>query len=195
MDRGERMNRLTHGSRTLGDRMREACEMPVDHAPGSAPRSGYFTSRAPLLETPYCSIETDPHGGFYRFTRTERPYPSSAAVEAEANAIERVLDKYGRPRLLVDLRAAAPRNDPGFEVAVAKLRHNLFKGSERSAILVKTAVGALQVKRHMREDGFSVEVFQTEEDAIAHLEGHPDSASRGSSLPPSPMSRAPHRLR
>jgi len=189
------MHGLSHSSRIHGDRMRESCEMPADRAPGSAPRSGYVTSRGRFLETPYCWIEADRHGGFYRFTRTERPYPSSAAVDVEANEIERVLSRHGRPRLLVDLRAAAPRNDPGFEVAVAKLRHKLFKGSERSAILVRTAVGALQVKRHMREDGISVEVFQTEEDAIAYLQGQPDSTSRISSVPPAPTSRAPHRLR
>jgi hypothetical protein len=194
------MSRLGRGSWMPGstppaERQRESCEVPLDHAPGSAPRSELRASHARLLETAYSLIELDPRGGFYRFTRTEVPYPSSAAVEHEANEIERALDRCGRLRLLIDLRAVAPRNDPGFEVAVTRLRRTLFKGAERSAILVRTAVGALQVKRHMREDGFSVEVFQTEEEAVAYLDALLDSNARLSSLPPSPTSRGPHRPR
>src|SRR5262245_1797335 len=63
---------------------RESCELPLDHAPGSAPRSGHMPlDHAPgsvprsgrigsfgrLLETPYAWIDADPRG-FYRFTRT-----------------------------------------------------------------------------------------------------------------------------
>lgn len=193
------MNRLSRSSRTQGsaspDPARESCEISMDHAPMSAPRSGYIGSGQRLLETPYGSIEADHLRGFHRFTRTEVPYPSNTAVEIEANEIERALDRCGRPRLLIDLRAAAPRNDPGFEVAVAKLRRKLFKGNERTAILVRTAVGALQVKRHLREDGFPGEVFQSEEEAIAYLEASPDSHHRVTVLPPSTGIRSPLRHR
>src|SRR5262249_1855834 len=155
---------------TPPDHARESCEISREGALGGAPQSGHLGATVRLLETPYGRLEADHVRGFYRFTRTELPYPSTAVVDHEANEIDLVLDRYGRPRLLVDVRAAAPRNDPTFEAAVAKLRRKLFKGSERMAIVVRTAVGALQVKRHMREDGLSVEVFQTEEEAIAYLE-------------------------
>lgn len=144
---------------------------------------------ARLLETPYCSLDWDRQHAIIRLTRSEVPYPTTDAVENEGVEIERILDRSFRARLLVDLRAVAPRNDPEFEIAVAKFRRKLYKGGERTAILVRTAVGALQVKRHIREDGFTIEVFQSEEDALAYLDAPPESNLRVSALPPSTVRR------
>ncbi len=129
-----------------------------------------------------------------RITRTEQPYPSIVAINQEANEIERVLEKFRRSRILVDLRPVAPRNDEEFESAMSRYRQKLFRGNGRMAILVQTAVGALQVKRHMREDGLQAEVFQSEEEALSYLDTvQPDSAPRFS-LPPSiPLFRMPSR--
>jgi hypothetical protein len=65
-------------------------------------------------------------------------------------------------------------------------------------ILVRTAVGALQVKRHMREDGCAVEVFTQEAAALAYLaqRGTPERVQRSNEVPASgPWLRsALHRL-
>jgi len=140
-----------------------------------------------LLETPFSTIELDRHNLLVRFTRSEQPFATAAEIDHESNEIERVLEKFRRSRLLVDLRAAVPmRDDPAFEAAMIRFRQKLLRGSDRAVILVRTAVGALQVKRHMREDGSSVEVFQGEDEALGHLEGmQPESATRASWTPPS----------
>ncbi len=57
---------------------------------------------------------------------------------------------------------------PSSEHAIVKFRRKLFGGGQQVAVLVRTAMGALQVKRHVREDGFAVEVFTNESMALAH---------------------------
>lgn len=122
-----------------------------------------------LLETPYCKIDCDAEHALARFVRTGLPYARIEDIDRDGVAVERALDGAGNIRLLVDLRAVAPRDDPDFEAAIVGFRRKLVSGKERVAILVQTAVGALQVKRHMREDGFQVGVFVQEEEAIAFL--------------------------
>jgi hypothetical protein len=128
------------------------------------------TEPARVLTTPYCAMTWDRTRSIMRFTRNETPYPSVQRLEQERVDVEHTLDAWGRSRLLVDLRAAAPRNDPAFEAAIAGFRRGLFRGGKRMAVLVRTAVGALQVKRHMREDGIDAEVFLDEEEALAYLD-------------------------
>jgi len=127
----------------------------------------------PLFATPYGSICWDAKRALARFVRSELAYASVEDIEREGLEVERALKKAGKIRLLIDLRAATPRNDPSFEVAIAQFRHKLLGGGQRVAILVRTAMGALQVKRHMREDGIQVEVFTQEEEAIAFLDLRP----------------------
>jgi hypothetical protein len=185
-------------SSSLSERPRESGEVFIDRTPRSSRQAisseRYLWSSARLLETPYCSLRLDHRHGIVRFTRSDQPYPSLAALEHEVGEIDRLLERMSGARVLVDLRAASPRNDPGFELVIKQFRRKLFERSERTAVLVRTAVGALQVKRHMREDGFSVEVFQSEEEAVAHLDGpSPESSRRVTALPPPPTIRLPYR--
>lgn len=123
-----------------------------------------------LLETTYGRIDWDPTRTLVRFTRSDLPYRSSEDIEAEASAIDRVLRDFGpHCPLLVDLRAVTPRNDPAFEKAIVKLRRSLFGAASRIAILVRTAVGVLQTKRHAFEDGVVAGVFHDEALALAYL--------------------------
>ncbi len=144
----------------------------ADDAPVStlAQRSSPMRASAPLLVTLYGSLTWDAKHSIARFVRSCLPYASIADIEQEGREVERALQKAGKVRLLVDLRAVSPRNDPGFEVAIAKFRKRLLGGEQQIAILVGTAIGALQVKRHLREDGFAAEVFSQEEEALAFLD-------------------------
>jgi hypothetical protein len=179
---------------SVPERLRESVEICVDRSPKSSPWHGQEISIRPswqLLTTPYCTLELDRRQGFLRFTRSEKPYPSLTAIELEAIELDHALERMCGARILVDLRAAAPRNDPEFEMTIKRLRRRLYERSERAAVLVRTAVGALQVKRHVREDGANVEVFQSEDDALAYLEGPlPESSRRFTALPPPPTSRS-----
>lgn len=140
-----------------------------------------------LLATPYCTITWTRNPSIMRFVRSDTPFPSIQRLEQERIDVEEVLYKWGRSRLLVDLRAAAPCVDPAFEAPLARLRRGVLQGGERTAILVRTAVGALQVKRHMREDGLHAGVFHDEEEALAYLEAR---SARSSQMTASSADRA-----
>jgi hypothetical protein len=131
------------------------------------------STSAPLLATSYANVFWDATRSFVWFVRTELPYATIADIEWEGFAVERALLKVGQVRLLVDLRAVMPRDDKSFEIAIAKFRRKLLGGDRQVVILVRTAMGALQVKRHLREDGFRVEVLTQEDEAIAFLNGLP----------------------
>ncbi len=144
------------------------------------------------LETPYYTIETELGGQLVRVRRSATPYPTLFEMERDFDEICAALDQIGRERkrLLVDLRSGPRRNDPAFEEAMGRLRPRLFRGFPHSAALVRTAVGALQVKRHMREDGVAAEVFYEEQEAIDWLRGQsvrhemPPATDGRSSRPP-----------
>jgi hypothetical protein len=100
-------------------------------------------------------VTLDNESGVICIERTEEPYPSSSAFLALHAQIGRILDQVGRERrhLLVDMRRGPLNNDPEFERVAERGRAMLVRGFARIAVLVRTAVGALQVKRHVREDG------------------------------------------
>jgi len=125
------------------------------------------------LETPYFVLETDSSGLVLRLRRKPAEYTDVPTMEADTEIVVSLFDKLGRDRkkLLVDLRDGPRRNDPQFEDAMQRLRPRFFRGFRGAAVLVRSAVGALQVKRHMREDGFGVEVFFDEQEAIDFLRG------------------------
>jgi hypothetical protein len=72
-------------------------------------------------------------------------------------------------RLLIDLRCGPMRNDPEFEEATKDARRQLFEGFSRSAVLVKSAVGLLQVNRHAKEDQKTPFFCNQEDEALAYL--------------------------
>jgi hypothetical protein len=117
-------------------------------------------------------ITEDTERSFVRITRTTAPFDSLAELEAAGMHLEQALNDARRrcTGVLVDLREGPLRNDPEFEKAMGKLRLAIYRGFKRSAVIVRTAVGKLQVARHAREDqapGFGA--FLDEPDAIAHL--------------------------
>jgi hypothetical protein len=126
-----------------------------------------------LLETPYMVVDIDPTGLVVRVRRNDTEYPDVPTLQEDMERIATLLDELGRNRrkLLVDLRHAPRRNDTTFEDAMARIRPRVFQGFRAAAVLVRTAVGALQVKRHMREDGTGAEVFHDEQEALEYLRG------------------------
>jgi hypothetical protein len=140
-----------------------------------------------LFSSPYFSLHKDPGSMVVRWVRTAVPYPSNEEFVRLHEQAARVLDRMGRARhrLLVDMRRAILNNDPEFEKASAQVRPLLTRDFARVAVLVDTPVGALQVKRHVREDGSPAHVFQSEADAMTFLAMTPADHD---SLPP-PSSR------
>ena len=87
------------------------------------------------------------------------------------DAISAVLDRLGRDRksLCIDWREGPQRNDAPFEDAIRRAMPRLCRGYRSVAVIVRSAVGALQVNRHFREASLVGEVFQDEADALEYL--------------------------
>jgi hypothetical protein len=105
--------------------------------------------------------------------RTPAPYTEAARITASFAELERVLKAYDRDRfrLLLDMRAAPPRNDPEFERIGSPQVASFARAFHRVAILTKTAAGRLQVARHIQTWRVQdhVDAFHEEELALRYL--------------------------
>lgn len=98
--------------------------------------------------------------------RSAEPYPSVEVLEQEYGEVVRTLRERNPRALLLDLRLVRGRNDPSFEAAIAPLRKAELTVTRNTVIIVGSAAGQLQVKRHMQQDGLGhVEVLRDEDEA------------------------------
>lgn len=139
------------------------------------------------------TVLLDPDTSVIRFVRSASPYASNAEMAAIHAQIGRVLDRLGRDKhaLLVDMRLAPMNNDPSFEQAAERARSLLVRGFPRVAVLVQTAVGTLQVKRHVQQDGRNIAVMSSEAMAVDYLIGKVDPTE----MPPSSKAPGPGSVR
>ena len=109
--------------------------------------------------------------GWVVITRTGRGFAGMAEIRSISEQVIAKLADHRRSPLLVDLRKAPGRSDPAFESYFAEYRTRMLADHPRAAIVVQSAVGSLQVRRHMREDNQDrrVRVFQSLEDAHTYL--------------------------
>jgi hypothetical protein len=124
-----------------------------------------------LLQTPLIRSEYDERRRLVRYTRTSQGFSSIHELEETyKNLIQSTVRLDLRHlALLIDLREAPPRNDPAFEEAIARYRGPMMQGFARVAVLVKSAVGRLQVRRHAANDGIANLVTQDEDEALRYL--------------------------
>ncbi|AUX45337.1 hypothetical protein SOCE26_068190 [Sorangium cellulosum] len=119
----------------------------------------------------YFLVLVDEPRRLVRNVRTARPYDSIEQLEAVMEELSRVLDGLGRSRyaLLIDTRAAIGRNDPTFEATMRRLRPRWLSGFRRIGVLVQSVVGAMQIQRFAREDGFRRLITSNEAELIEYL--------------------------
>lgn len=123
---------------------------------------------------PYLGLEMDRNRGLLRMTRTSLSLPDSGLVETLkefAKEMERVLPRPQRQmfRLLFDTRNAPKRStSEQAELAQAEVTH-FFRDFPRLAILLRTPIGVLQMRRIFRDSGLHGEVFYDEAAAIEYL--------------------------
>ncbi len=132
------------------------------------------------LQTPYFVVHSDGAGFVVRIQRSGLDYPDVPTLERDMETIGAVLDRLGRERkgLCIDWREGPLRNDTPFEDAIRRVMPRLFRGYRSVAVVVRSAVGALQVNRHFREASLVGEVFQDEADALEYLRGAGGMMSR-----------------
>lgn len=104
--------------------------------------------------------------------RTDRAFASVEELDRAHTEVVNILDALPRAELsiLVDLRLAPGRNEADVEAAMAPHRLRLFEGFARRAVLVRSAVGRLQVRRHAMKDGHDdLRVFTEAPAALEYL--------------------------
>lgn len=97
----------------------------------------------------------DADGVVIRLVRSAVPYPDIPSVTRSFEAVIATLEIVGRRGrvMLFDARAPVGRNDPEFEKAMAPLRPRIDRNFVRIGVLVRSAMGALQIRRWVSEDG------------------------------------------
>jgi hypothetical protein len=142
-----------------------------------ARRSGTIAGSAmrELYRDEYVTVTLDPGRGLVRYIRSEHPYPSLDSVRDVHAEIARVLRALGERelKLLIDSRAAPPRNDPAFEAEIVRAFAGFASVFMARAALIKSAVGKLQVRRLSRAvwtDDSAPVVFNDEGEALSYLD-------------------------
>jgi len=131
------------------------------------------------IETLWTSVEAtltmDRAEGVVRFVRTTQSLTELPVLRARILEMLHVLDRLPRAQLglLLDTRQAIGRSDDDFEAVMNELRPRLVGGFRRISVLVKTAVGRLQVQRMARTDriGDRLMVTSDEAEALAWIRG------------------------
>src|SRR4051812_36840230 len=105
-----------------------------------------------LFADVHVTVTFDVHGGLVCYRRTQAPYASLDVVRDLHEQLQVVLHtlSQGPLKLLLDTRDAPPRNDPGFETEISKAMQAFIVRFAVRAVLVKSAVGKLQVQRLWR---------------------------------------------
>jgi hypothetical protein len=124
-----------------------------------------------LLDTQYFRVVIDRDQALVYVTRKSALFKSVidcdhayADVVRTMNALNR-----GKLRVLINLIDAPPTNDPMYERIINVYRKKVYAGFIRSAVVVRTAAGVLQVSRHARDDKQGLAVFQSEAEAKRYL--------------------------
>src|SRR4051794_34921458 len=108
-----------------------------------------------LLENEFFTISGDADQPIVRSVRNDRGYYPGAPIHEFEAELEHAFGQIDRARYghLLDIRAVALNNNEEFEAQTSRVRSMLLGGFARVAVLVRTAVGALQSNRLMREPG------------------------------------------
>jgi hypothetical protein len=142
-----------------------------------------------IHKSPFFHVTVDDERRIVRRSRTERGFETLAEAQEAYESMLKAIDRVDRVThmLLVDMRPAPPRNDPGFEQLVGRLYPRLYSGFPRIAALTKTQAGRLQLTRVAQTFGYDIRTFMTEPEALSYLEGGgaPEYPSRATATPES----------
>jgi hypothetical protein len=140
---------------------------PFSHRPESGVKSKRFVSS-------HWTLDEDPDEQVVALRRTSTPFASVDEIaSANGDIVARIRAEHRRWGVVVDMRRAPRRNDPAFEAAMRGLREAVEGSFARTAVLLQTAVGVLQVTRLTREDGTATFATQDEAAAFRFARGEP----------------------
>jgi cytochrome b involved in lipid metabolism/ferredoxin-NADP reductase len=95
----------------------------------------------------------------------------AALSEENEHVLRRLLPQHRSFGLVVDMRQARLRNDRGFEDAMAKLRREVTSHFQRTAVLLESSIGELQVTRIERDERRNAIATRSESTAFKFAQG------------------------
>ena len=125
-----------------------------------------------LFANAHVTVTYDEARAFVRYTRTHAAFATLDELRETHDRIELALPRPMPPnaKLLADVREAPPRNDEVFEAELTRKLERFMRHFAARAVLVKSAVGRLQVQRLGRPFGADgPAVFDDEARALQHL--------------------------
>jgi hypothetical protein len=139
-------------------------------------RAGEGSGVRVLCETPHFRLTVDRQRALVHWARSSVPIATLAQYEDMARKTVLALLALDRSKhsILIDVRQSPLRNDPSFDEAMLRFRRDIHRGFARTAVLVRTRAGVLQISRHAKERPDDVPEFRTfmdEAEAIAFLTG------------------------
>lgn len=125
----------------------------------------------------YVHVHIDRTRSLVRLTRTAlimAKEQTAPLLEQFTSEMLRLLPRSTRAtqRLLFDTREAPKLADPATEAALLAVLNDLLRDFHRLAILIKTPIGVLQMRRIVREANLPAEIFYDEADAFVYLGKH-----------------------
>lgn len=125
-----------------------------------------------VFENEHYRVERLP-AGIHRMTRKAARFADFDVLKSSNEAMLAELEGEKARALLIDLRRAPSSNSPAFEKVMAPFRARIMTAAPRVAVLLRSAVGKLQIQRLADQDGTPAELFDDERRALAFLEGAP----------------------
>lgn len=124
-----------------------------------------------LYSDEYVRVRITNSGLLVRVERSAVHHPDREALLASYRKVIAAIDRGGRQgrSLLIDTRVPAGRNDKWFEEAMSWVRPRIDSGFVRVGVLIRSAMGALQMRRLTSEDGIERIVGTNEEELVAIL--------------------------
>jgi hypothetical protein len=128
--------------------------------------------------SPFHQVELLHDGRVVRVRRSERPFETAAELRQERFRLVEQLNSLGRigRGLLIDSRAAPHSTEGDMKDEFERFRSEVARGFQRVAILVRTKVGILQVRR-LGAPQSAIQAFDDEAVALEHLLGEPPRSS------------------
>ncbi|MCC6553340.1 MAG: hypothetical protein IT372_10015 [Polyangiaceae bacterium] len=148
---------------------------PPSTSPITLPPASASVPSARLVELfrdGHIVVRHDDRARLVVFTRLATPFDTLEQLVAAFGRAELALARVPRPRtaLLVDSRRAPARNDAEFERRFAPIRRRIFHDFRRGCVVLQTAAGILQGRRHAKLDNLEIGVFSDPREALAYLE-------------------------
>lgn len=124
-----------------------------------------------IFANQHLKVLADPVERLVRVVRSSIPFETVDEITTGWSEVSRSFDRVGRTGLcvLMDLRGGPARNDPAFESTVTAALVGVRRGLLRIAVLVRTAVGGLQVRRIARASGAEEFITSSEPEALEYL--------------------------